>query len=525
LIKSPHQNIFNMEKDKEIIIIMKNINKSFYGYKALDNVDFYLRRGEIHVILGENGAGKTTLVKILSGLYSPDSGEIYINGEKVEIKSSKEAVEYGIAMVNQYPQLVEELSVVDNISLSLHNIGVLKSTWRIYDDIVKVSDKYGFRINPKEKISNLSFSERQRVEIIKAILLDANVIIMDEPTTLLTTRERKMIYQFMKKIKNEGKSIILITHKLSEALEVADKITILRKGKVVGRVDGDKATYEELIKLMFSKNYILRKGEFEKTEYSDENILEVDKISILDEYGRKIIDNISFNVKKGEIFGIAGIAGNGQIELVEAIYKLRKIDKGDIRILGKSIRKYSEREIKRIIGYIPDKIPQAVILDMPLYENAILKNYDASEICRNKISIDYRKAYEITNDLIKEFNIAAENPNVNAGHLSGGNLQKLVLARELSINPKLIIAVNPTKTLDYMSTEAVYRILNKFRNMGKGILLVSEDTEEVLRLSDEVAVIYEGKIFLLGKRNEVDLDIMEDYMVRGEAKEKTPIIK
>ncbi len=496
---------------------MKDISKSFYGNKALDNVSFNLRKGEIHVILGENGAGKTTLVKILAGLYSPDSGEIFLEGKKVNIESTRDAIKYGIAMVNQYPQLVEELTVADNISLSLSNIGLFNQTSKIGEKIIEISERYGFRIQPWKEIMNLSFSERQRVEIIKAIMLDAKVIIMDEPTTLLTTKERRLIYQFMKKAKADGRGIILITHKLSEALEIADRITVLRKGKVVDTVDASEATYETLMEMMFGRTVTIRekilKGRLVNT--TSPKVLEISDLSVKDNYGRLAVNCISFHIHKGEIYGIAGIAGNGQIELVEALYGLRKAVKGDIKILGRSHGEYSKKELKRVIGYIPDKIQDAVVLDMPIYENSILKLYDTREYIRNKFIIDYDKAVEYSSQLIKNYYIAAEGPDVHAGYLSGGNLQKLVLAREISIDPPLIIAVNPTRALDHFSTEFVYETLYKFKENGKAVLLISEDKDEVLRLSDRISVMFEGKLIEMGRREDVDVDLMEDYMIRG----------
>lgn len=497
------------------LVYMRNITKSFYGFKALDKVDYTLLNGEIHVILGENGAGKTTLVKILSGLYTSDEGEIYIRGRKVEIESPKEAIKKGIAMVNQYPQLVEELSVADNIALSIDKINVFKHTKKLYRDIIETSDKYGFKIKPDEKIKDLSFSERQRVEIIKAILLNAQVIIMDEPTTLLTTKERRLIYQFMNKAKGEGRGIILITHKLSEALEIADRITILRRGKIVDTIDASEATYDNLMKMMFAEKYRLSTVEMSRGDIWEDKVLVVRDLCAVDEYGRPALENISFYIKRGEIYGIAGIAGNGQIELVETIYGFRRPKKGEILLLNNSLLEMRSKDRKKMIGYIPDRIPQAILLDMPLYENTILKSYDKERFLYKRIIVNYDEAKVYTRKLIKDFYIAAEGPDVNAGYLSGGNLQKLVLARELSINPMLVIAVNPTRALDHFSTGFVYEKLVRYKNNGNAVLLISEDIEEVLRLSDRIAVIYEGKLVEMGRKEDVDIDVMEEYMIRG----------
>jgi len=502
---------------------MRRISKSFYGFKALDNVNFDLRKSEIHVILGENGAGKTTLVKILTGVYIPESGEIYIEGNRVEINSTKDAITHGIAMVNQYPQLIDDLSVADNIALSIVNLNLLSKTEKMADTIKDISKRYGFKINPDFKVRDLSFSERQRVEIIKSLLLDAKIIVMDEPTTLLTTRERRLIYQFMKRAKEEGKSIILITHKLGEALEIGDRITILRKGRVVDTIDVEEASYEKLMELMFNRSVRKKVSSITGEALSGETVLKVDQITVLDDYGRVAVDNVSFEVRKGEIFGITGIAGNGQKELVEALYNIRKPLKGKILYLNRDIKNFGNKSLRRMVGYIPDKIPHAVILDMPLYENAILKKYDTNEMIKKGMLINYKKAYEYTVNLINKFNIAAENPLVEAGTLSGGNLQKLVLAREISLDPRIIIAVNPSKTLDYMSTEFLYNMLLENKYRGKAILLISEDSEEVMKLADRIAVMYDGKLYYLGEKGEIDLDTIEEYMIHGGYKEEIEI--
>ena len=500
--------------NSDTVVLMRGITKEFYGFKALDNVDFDIKKGEIHVLLGENGAGKTTLVKILTGVYLMDRGEIYIDGVKRDIRNVGDAVKYGISIVNQYPQLIDELTITENISLSLRSLGIIHRFNKIKEKIIEYSDKYSFKLDPDKYVRDLSFSERQRVEILKAILLDSKVIIMDEPTTLLTTWERKLIYQFMKRAKEEGRSLVLITHKLSEALEVADRITILKKGRVVARLNAEDATYGKLMKLMFDKMHA--KTVDRKRDVNSRNeVLRIEDLMVLDEYGRKAVKNVNLKLYSGEIVGIAGIAGNGQRELIEAIYGVRRREAGKIIFLGRDISKYNARELRKLIGYIPDKIPEAVILNMPIYENLILKKYDNSVILRKKIFIDYKSVYKYSDSLISEYNIAAEDPGVEAGTLSGGNLQKLVLARELSLDPPLIIAVNPSKTLDHFSTELLHSTLIKYRDHGKAILLVSEDSEEVMKVSDRIMVMHEGNLYELGSRDEVDLGLIEEYMIRG----------
>lgn len=514
LSKSPQTFLYKRDSEEPPLIHMLNISKFFPGIVALDNVNFEIRKGEIHGLLGENGAGKTTLMKILCGIYSLDSGEIFYEGKKINILSTKDAYKYGIVMVNQYPQLIDKLTVAENIALSLKNIKLLSKFSILSKKIRGLAEKYGFEIDPDTPIWRLSFSERQRVEILKALLLNAKVIIFDEPTTLLTSREKKLLYQFMNKIAGEGNGVVLITHKLGEALEVTDRITILRNGKVITTVNTCDVNYKKLVKYMFEgrEDRSVLPPQIHRKMYRTRCVLEVNNLVVRNDLNEISVRNVSFKLHTGEILGIAGVAGNGQVELAEAIAGLRRAVNGKIIILGRDLTNADVGIRKDLLGYVPDRITQSLILDMPLYENFILKTYSNSNFSRWGF-INYDVVLKVSEELISKYHIAAPNSRVNAGHLSGGNLQKLILARELSLKPPVLIIMNPTRALDHYSAKFVYSILYKYKNDGGAVLLISEDLEEVIKLSDTIAVIYNGNLKVLGDKKNVDLDIIEDYIV------------
>jgi simple sugar transport system ATP-binding protein len=503
--------------NSEYLVSMENITKTFFGVRALDKVSFNLKRGEIHALLGENGAGKTTLMKILAGIYIPDEGEIYIEGKKVYITSTKDSAKYGISIVNQYPQLIDELTVSENIILAQSSLGLFRPHNNLNHQIIEIAKKYGFKLDPNARVMDLSFSERQRVEIIKSILQESKIIIMDEPTTLLTTYEKKLLYKFMKLSVDEGKGIVLITHKLDEALEIADRITVLKKGKNIGCISNEEASYEKLLEMMFGTTMISTTPEIKlvtSPHNREEIILSIENLVVSDDYGREAVKNVTFKIYRGEIYGIAGIAGNGQRELVEAIYGLRPYKSGVIRFFDRELTTYRKDMIKRLIAYVPDKIDDALILDYPVYENIILKTYNEKYLKYGFI-IDYKNTIEDSSKLIEEFNIVVDSPYSPTGTLSGGNLQKLILARESAISPRLLILVNPSRALDHMSSEKLYQKLSEFKNKGTAILLVSEDRDEILKVSDRVSVMYDGRIYELGNREDVEMGMIESYMVSG----------
>ena len=458
---------------------MKGITKRFTQTIANNGIDFDLRTGEIHALLGENGAGKTTLMKILSGLYRPDEGDIFINDQKVEFRSPGDAMNMGIGMVHQHFQLIPKMSVSENIILGSCKTPFLKLPKK-EREIRELSRKYGIEVNPKSQIRQLSVGEQQRVEILKMLYRNVRILILDEPTASLTSIEIEKLFSTLRKLSAEECSVIFITHKLEEVLEVTDYVTVLRRGKVMATVHvddikkmGDLAT-KELARMMVGREVILQ---VDKKEIpTGEEILKVRNLRVLGDGKQEAVKGVSFSVRKGEIFGILGVAGNGQRELVESIVGLRPKESGDI-------------EISHRLNYIPeDRVGRGIVPNMSLAKNLILTRY-------RKLSTGFfynvPMLYKEGKELLDKYNVDPPLPRIPARQLSGGNLQKLILARELSQNPKLLIAENPTLGLDVASIENVWKILIEQRN-NSAVLLVSGDLKEVLTISDRIAVIFRG---------------------------------
>lgn len=476
---------------EQYIVEMRNIVKHFPEVLANDHINFKVRAGEVHALLGENGAGKTTLMNILYGIYSADEGEIFINGEKVQIESPRDAINLGIGMVHQHFMLIDTLTVLENIALSLET-----PFWKPLDKvrtIVKdVMEKYGLKVDLDAKIWQLSTGEKQRVEIIKIICRGAQILILDEPTSVLTPTEARELFKFLRKMANEGKAIIFVTHKLKEVMEVSDRVTVLSRGKVVATLKTSETNESMLAKMMVGRDVIF---ELEKTpSIIGDPILRVEKLRVLNDQGVLAVKDVSFTVHSGEIYGIAGVAGNGQKELVEAIVGLRRKISGKIFINEMEIEKLNPRNISEMeIAFIPEDRRMGYIPNMNVAENLVLRSYDREPFSR-WMFLNYKVIKEYAQKLIDKYKIVTPNEMVMAKLLSGGNLQRMILARELSIGKKLIIAVHPTYGLDVGSTEYVRKLLLKRRNEGSAILLISEDLDEVLALSDRIAVMFEGEI-------------------------------
>lgn len=466
-------------------LFINGLSKRFGPIHALKNVSIEFRGGEIHIILGENGAGKTTLAKILSGIYRLDEGEITINGTPVKIRNTKDALRNGIAIVSQYPKLIEEMTVAENLLIALDYYGPLTTPRSVIERAVELADKYGLHIDMDKYIYSLSFSERQRVEILKALLLNPSVLILDEPTTLLTPNEKRGLYRFIEMLKQEGKIVIVITHKIDEALEIGDRITILRDGKVIVSLPKEKLTKDMIIKYMFGDGAQENKYNqiFIRRDESNRNaVLVVEGVDVIDDYGYIILKNVNLKVFEGEIVGVAGIAGTGLKELGESIYGLRKIARGQIVINGRSVSYMKREEIANNVGFIPDNIVKTLVLELEVEKNFRLKKSLWS------ITLDAMERY------INKFRIKAESPNQNTGTLSGGNLQKLVVSREVALKPKLLIATNPTKALDHISINVIHGIFREYASNGGAVLILSEDIDEVLRISDRIYVISNNTI-------------------------------
>lgn len=476
------------------VIEMKGITKVFPGTIANDNVNFELLEGETHVLLGENGAGKTTLMNILYGLYQPEKGEIAVKEKTVKINNPNDAIKFGIGMVHQHFKLVHNFTVAENIVLGIEPKKGLKiDIAKAIEDVKNISKKYGFEIDPKAVIEDISVGQQQKVEILKALYRGAEILILDEPTAVLTHQEIEELGVIIKNLKKEGKSVILITHKLKEVMSMSDRVTIIRRGKVTGTVKTADTSIDELAELMVGRkvNLVVEK---EKCKLKGE-ALKIENLYAKDQRGLPAINGINLTVNSGEILGIAGVDGNGQTEFIEVLTGLRKPESGSIKLNGKDLFGKSPREITDMgVGHIPeDRHKRGLILKYSLYENAVLGLQHRKPFTKG-IVMNYREIRDFCKKLIKEFDVRTPNEEVSAASLSGGNQQKLIAAREMSKNPELLIAAQPTRGLDVGAIEYIHKRLVKERDKGKCVLLVSLEMDEVLALSDRIAVMYDGKI-------------------------------
>ncbi len=492
--------------DTNIAVEMLGITKRFPGVLANDHVDFSLRRGEVHALLGENGAGKTVLVKILSGLYRADEGEIRVDERRVEIRSPRSALGLGIGMVHQHFVLATPLSVVENITAGLSEPRFWLNLNRAAKDIKVLANQYGLDVDPWAKIWQLSVGEQQRVEILRLLFRRADILILDEPTSVLTPQEASDLFAALRLMASQGRAIVFISHKLDEVFAVADRITVLRRGRVVGTIPVAKANRRELVRMMVGQDVMLRVGK-EAIE-PGEVVLVVRDVHADNERGLSALRGISFEIRRGEILGVAGVAGNGQRELAEVICGLRPLTHGQIEILGQLLERPSARWVidRAGVSYIPeDRVHTATVQGLSLTKNVLLKKYRQEPFAHGAF-IDWPRAEAHTGDLMSAYRIQAPSHRTKAGLLSGGNLQRLILAREVSANSPLLIAVHPTFGLDVAATEFVRQTLLDQRGRGASVLLISEDLEEILTLSDRVAVICDGQLMGIVDDDEVDIE-------------------
>lgn len=491
-----------MAGKNELALDLRKITKEFPGVLANDSVDFQLEKGEIHALLGENGAGKTTLMKCLYGLYQPDAGEIYINGEKVDVTSPNIAIEHGIGMVHQHFMLVPPFTVAENIVLGSEprRRGMLDEK-RAIEDVERLSERYGLNVDPRARVQDISVGMQQRVEILKALYRGADILILDEPTAVLTPQEVEELIEIMKSLTEEGKSIIFITHKLKEVKAISDRVTVIRRGRVIDTVPTDSATTSDLARMMVGREVVLRveKG----PAHPGEVILEVENLKAKNDRGLLALNGTTFSVRRGEILGIAGVDGNGQSELTEVLTGLRELEEGRILFKGKDITNFSTRDIIEAgVSYIPeDRQHRGLVLDFTLYENLIMGNHYQPPYARG-IKMNYNKIRKEVRRLIKEFDIRTPNEDVLAKSLSGGNQQKVILAREFDRDPDLLIAAQPTRGVDVGAIEFIHKRIIEQRDAGKAVLLISLELDEILSLSDRIAVIYEGEIVDILDREE-----------------------
>jgi ABC-type uncharacterized transport system ATPase subunit len=491
------------------VLELRGITKSFPGVLANDHIDLNLGKGEIHALLGENGAGKTTLMNILYGLYAPDEGEIFINGQKAEIQTPNDAIDRGIGMVHQHFMLVPVMTVVENVMLGIEptRAGLFLDQAQVANRIREISESFGLEVDPYSYVKDLSVGIQQRVEIIKILYRQADILILDEPTAVLTPQEVEGLFKILRTLIEKDKSIIFITHKLKEVMEVADRITVLRAGRMVGTVSPKKVNPEKLAALMVGRevNLVVRK----KPAKPGETALAVRDLYVRDERGTLAVNGTTFEVRKGEVLGVAGVQGNGQTELVYALTGLLPIQAGEIDLLGKTVHKLTPRQVmERGIAHIPeDRQKHGLVLSFPIYDNLVLCNYYLPPFARG-VQLQEQTIVENGEKLAKQFDIRTPSVYLSASSLSGGNQQKVIVAREFSRPIQLLIASQPTRGLDVGSIEYIHNRIIQKRDEGTAVLVVSSELDEILALSDRIAVMYRGKIMEIVEASKTDKEYL-----------------
>ena len=503
----------------ENVIEMREITKIFGEFVANDKINLELRKGEIHALLGENGAGKSTLMNMLAGLLEPTSGEIVVNGKSEKLDSPSKAASLGIGMVHQHFMLVEAFTVAENIILGseVTNKGVLDLK-KANADILELSERYGLAVDPTAKVEDISVGAQQRVEILKTLYRGADILIFDEPTAVLTPAEILELMEIMKTLVKEGKSIILITHKLDEIRAVADRVTVIRRGKSIQTVGIEGATNKDLAEMMVGRSvsFVTEKEEAQPKEV----VLAISDLVVNENRGVPVVKELSLDVRAGEIVGIAGIDGNGQSELIQAITGLRKVKSGSIKIKGQEVVGLSPRKITEMnVSHVPeDRHRDGLVLEMMLSENIALQTYYKEPLSKYGV-LNYNQINSYARKLMEEFDVRAANEIVPASALSGGNQQKAIIAREVDRNPDLLIVSQPTRGLDVGAIEYIHKRLIGERDKGKAVLVVSFELDEILNLSDRIAVIHDGKIQGIVKPSETNKQELGILMAGGEIKE------
>lgn len=490
------------------IIRLEGISKSFPGVQANDRVDFDLAPGEIHALLGENGAGKTTLMNVVYGLYRQDAGKVFVKGLERSIESPKEALALGIGMVHQHFMLVPVMTVTENLMLGHESTkptilsrlvpgfgGTLSplDNPKVAREINALAEQYGLSIHPHAYVRDLSVGEQQRVEIVKALYRGAEVLILDEPTAVLTPQESDDLFVILRTLVADGKSIIFISHKLKEVMAIADRITVMRDGKVVGTTEPAKTSQKQLAAMMVGREVILQIKK--KAAHPGKVVLDVRNLSVESDIGQTAVNGVSFDVRSGEILGLAGVQGNGQTELVEALTGLRATEDGSFTLLGTEIAKASPRQITELASaHIPeDRQHDGLVLSFTVSDNLVLNSYYKAPFSKG-IVLQEGKILEAARERIEKFDVRTPGTGTPVGSLSGGNQQKVIVARELSRDVKLLVASQPTRGLDVGSIEYIHKRLVESRDSGAAVLLVSSELDEIMQLSDRIAVMYRGKI-------------------------------
>ncbi|HZM23802.1 MAG TPA: ABC transporter ATP-binding protein [Anaerolineales bacterium] len=491
-----------MAKDSKVVLEAKGITKKFPGVLANDNIDFDLREGEIHALLGENGAGKSTLMNILYGLHKPDSGEVTVGGSKMELNSSRDAIHHGIGMVHQHFMLIPVFTVTENIMLGAetdhraapNEMPLVKLDRKeVAQKVADLSHQYGLEVDPEAIVGDLPVGIQQRVEIVKALYRKANILILDEPTAVLTPQEAEDLFRIMHDLTAKGVSIIFITHKLKEVLAVADRITVMRAGRVVGTAIPKESNEQKLAAMMVGREVILTVQK--QAAKPKEEILRVEDLRVRDIRGLEAVRGVSFSVHAGEVLGIAGVQGNGQTELAEALTGLRHIESGHYTLSGNDLTNKAPRLVTETgLANIPeDRQRHGLVLSYSIIDNMVLCDYYRPPFSKRGV-IQQKELDENARKLIKEYDVRTPSAFVSAGKLSGGNQQKVIVARELSRPVKLVIASQPTRGLDVGSIEYIHKEIIVMRDRGVAVLLISAELDEILSLSDRIAVMYRGEI-------------------------------
>ncbi|MCI0553557.1 MAG: ABC transporter ATP-binding protein [Anaerolineae bacterium] len=491
-----------MAKDSKVVLEAKGITKKFPGVLANDNINFDLREGEIHALLGENGAGKSTLMNILYGLYHPESGEVIVDGNQMQLNSSRDAIHHGIGMVHQHFMLIPVFTVTENIMLGAetdhravpNEIPLVKLDRKeVAQKVSDLSHQYGLDVDPEAIVGDLPVGIQQRVEIVKALYRKANILILDEPTAVLTPQEAEDLFRIMHDLTAKGVSIIFITHKLKEVLAVADRITVMRAGRVVGTTTPKESNEQKLASMMVGREVILTVQK--KPAEPAEEILRVEDLRVRDVRGLEAVRGVSFSVYAGEVLGIAGVQGNGQTELAEALTGLRHIESGHFTLAGNDLTNKAPRLVTETgLAHIPeDRQRHGLVLSYTITDNMVLCDYYRPPFGKRGV-IQQKELDANARKLIKEYDVRTPSPFVAAGKLSGGNQQKVIVARELSRPVKLVIASQPTRGLDVGSIEYIHKEIVAMRDRGVAVLLVSAELDEILSLSDRIAVMYRGEI-------------------------------
>lgn len=501
------------------VLSLRGITKKFPGVLANDQVDLDIYPGEVQALLGENGAGKSTLMNILYGLYGADAGQIFLEGREVTITSPREAIELGIGMVHQHFMLIPALTVTENIILGIAG-SVHLNMREAAQKIRAAGEQYGLKVNPEARVDTLSVGQQQRVEILKALYRGAKILILDEPTAVLTPQETEELFAILRQLTSRGMTVIFISHKLNEVMAISQRVSVLRRGRLIKTVFTSETSPEELASLMVGREVSLQ---LDKQPASPgEPVLEVKDLYVSGEQNLPAVQGISLTIRAGEIFGLAGVDGNGQSELIRAITGLQRALKGHIRICGQEVTNLPPRQLLDLgMAHIPeDRQKQGLIMDMKIEENLILEYFYQAPFTRHHF-LQTGSIQKLAEKLIKDFDIRTPSCEIPAGNLSGGNQQKIILARSLYRQPKLLIAVHPTRGLDIGATDFIHRILIAERDRGCAILLVSTELDEILRVSDRIGIIYEGQ--LMGIIDAATADLTTIGLLMAGKKQETEV--